>query len=366
MTIYIITFLILMIFSLSEICFHIKKEVRYIELIISFAILLLLLGLREETGTDWLVYKENYENILSGGIPNQGFEFGYNLIVKLFSQLGASYSEFLFFYTFIYMLLFYNFLRNYKNCSTIVLLLYSAYLLGQMGAARQILAIAICVNAFYLLVKNQKYRFIILVLIASTIHYSAIVFLLMIFLDRKINLRSKYFILFIVAYLLFFILINIGFEDFLKHIPADSRLYEQFSAYSTKGDNLPIYKKDIFTATLIYAKRFLLLLMFIILSDKENRNDNLAFNSYLASFIIFLLFYNILPAVAVRLSLYFSIFDIILISQLVKSKKFILFNLSLIIAFSIERLNRSFYEDYEMFIPYKGLYINNNVIRPSL
>ena len=238
--------------------------------------------------------------------------------------------------------------------------------MGQMGAARQILALALCLNAFYFLVNNYKYRFVIVVLVASTIHYSAIVFLLIIFLDRKINFGTKYFIFFIVTYLLFCIIISVGFEGFLNQIPEGSRLYEQLIAYSATGEIQPIYKKDDLTAALIYIKRFLLLLIFLILSDKENRNDNLAVNSYLASFMIFSLFYNILPAVAVRLSLYFSIFDIILLSQLVKNKRFILLNLVFIMAFSIERFNRSFNEDYDMFIPYKGLYINNNVIRDNL
>jgi hypothetical protein len=205
-----------------------------------------------------------------------------------------------------------------------------------------------------------------IVLIASTIHYSAIAFLIIIFLDKKINLRSNYFIFYVFNYLLFCVYINIEFAGFLNHIPSGSRLYEQFMAYSATDDNLPIYKKDEITTALIYIKRFLLLLVFLFFSDKKNRIDNLAFNCYLVSFMIFLLFYNILPAVAVRLSLYFSIFDIILLSQLFKNKRFILFNLVFIIIFSIERFNRSFNEDYDMFIPYKGLYINNNVTRQNL
>ncbi len=338
------------------------KNVKFAGLYFSFIALLALVGLRDETGTDWQSYKDNYESVLMGGEVNPHFEAGYNFLVSFFSNIGFNYATFLFAYTFLYLIIFYNFFSKCKNPNTIVLLFYTAYVIGYMGAARQILAIALCLNAFYFLTKCEEKKFFLLVFIAGFVHYPSLSFLLLYFMRVKMSYSLKNLVL--IGALSFIAFINLPWLlNSLVNLPIFS---EQILNYVVNDDGAVVFMiDDNAVIFLMFLKRTLFIYLFIYFLNKRGGGVDyqIALNSYIFGFLVFSILYFLIPAVGVRLSLYFSILDIFLFAYFIDFKKRSIFLLSIVLIFSAERFYSSLTYDADMLIPYKSLIINQEVHR---
>lgn len=163
-----------------------EKQKRWILGINIFLLWLLCVLKKETVGTDILGYKKIYE--LSAkwrwlDFTKVYFEEGYTFLMQLFSKNGASFQVFnAFVYTLIYVPWF-VFLNRYSKQPTLSLLIYICYQFWvfNMSGLRQGIAMSMCLMAYILLEeKSWKRRtaFCVIVFAASTIHRSALIFLI--------------------------------------------------------------------------------------------------------------------------------------------------------------------------------------------
>lgn len=134
------------------------------------------------------------------------YEEGYTVLMQLFSKLGADFQLFnAFVYTVIYVPWF-VFLNRYTRQPTMSLLIYICYQFWvfNMSGLRQGMAMSICLMAFIILEKKSLRRiilFVVVVLAASTIHRSAIIFLVALGV-YLFSVKISTLLLFCVSYLL--------------------------------------------------------------------------------------------------------------------------------------------------------------------
>ncbi len=142
---------------------------------------------------DRIYYQLNYD-YLSQGINFFNFEMGYNLFVILGIKLGLSYNQFFLISWGIGILLLSNTMKKFTQNYTYVLVLYFIYpFIWDTVQIRNFLAMSIIVYGLrYLLSENKSYfKYFISVLIASTVHITALFYLL--FFLNKIEKTSILF-----------------------------------------------------------------------------------------------------------------------------------------------------------------------------
>ncbi len=139
-------------------------QARLANLSVPFLLLLLLTGTRVSTGNDWLPYHDYFANLSEIGDKSEDFEIGYRLFAYLAKLSGLNYETFIFLSSSIYLSLFFLVFRKQRGANTLVLLFFCTYLLGWMGTARQVMAIALTVIAGQSLLEGHRARFFVLVL----------------------------------------------------------------------------------------------------------------------------------------------------------------------------------------------------------
>ena len=181
---------------------------------ISIGLIWLICVLKKYTvGIDVLGYRKIY--IMSADWPwfsfsNVYFEKGYTLLMQLFSKNGIDFQIFnAFVYTVIYVP-WYFFLKRYSKQPTMSIIIYICYQFWvfNMSGLRQGMAMSICLVAFMLLEKKRVRNvigFVLMVVVASFIHKSAILFLFALgiyFFSADIKTLFTFFIIFALCFVL--------------------------------------------------------------------------------------------------------------------------------------------------------------------
>ncbi|AMA64733.1 hypothetical protein AUT07_00145 [Candidatus Arsenophonus lipoptenae] len=148
---------------------------------ILFALIILVVGLRYELGVDWLFYR----NIFNGNNKNTLIiEFGYKLLSSFISFLGFNFWLFVCMINIFILLILYHFFKKYSPFPFFCLSIYFISSFGfNIEALRQIIAVAIIYIALNCYLNNKKKYYTILCLLASSFHISAILFLILPFID---------------------------------------------------------------------------------------------------------------------------------------------------------------------------------------
>lgn len=160
-----------------------------------WAVLLLGLisGVRWATGTDWAPYHIFYtiNNTFSDFVEYFQFEIGYKILIWIFASLGVPYTGWLFAQTLfvIWMKLSLIVRRPYILICFLVLFGTS---MADLFPVRQSIAIAVVIYSVGYLVNRQYILFYLMVLAASLIHFTALVFL-----AAPLVLRLSYGVMFI-------------------------------------------------------------------------------------------------------------------------------------------------------------------------
>jgi hypothetical protein len=270
-------------------------------------VMILFAGLRDKVGTDWDAYYNAYQN------PNEniGFEIGYTLLNGIFGNLHIPYNCFLLFINGLSLILMYFFVKKNSIFMVIGLLVFFSdlFLYFNLSGIRQAVAMSITCYSITFALQKQFLRFVLLVLVAACFHMTAVIFLLAYFIPKgKI---SKIYLLALPA--LFFI----GFY-FLEPITEwitvntlkDATFYVQLQE---KADSIvQLYYVGV-------AKRAVIILAILLFGRKllTDSNSRYFFNLYVFGFIFFVCTYLISPDIGVRLSSYFTIFDIVLAGNLI-------------------------------------------------
>jgi len=232
-------FFYLFIYTLSSLLmlFYQRKD-REIILLLSILVPSILAGFRYDVGTDYIEYlwfflDLNDYSLIQTITMNSSLEIGFRILSKLLliitSNTRIIFGILAFLTSFIYI-------KGYKNLfgKENIAIFYFVFLLttftGNLNVIRQGLAMSICFYGVYFLYKNDILKYVVLILIASTIHTSSLLALslLLLKIPQLIDYIKKHaflFLLLIVIILLssFIILqgsLNIYYEKFLSYFNA--------------------------------------------------------------------------------------------------------------------------------------------------
>ncbi|WEI19377.1 EpsG family protein [Acinetobacter proteolyticus] len=130
-------------------------------------------------GGDWVGYFGNYDCLVnnkcySGFVE---FEVGYEFLVKTIGQLG--FQPLLIFIAFLNLIFISSFAKKFENSALIVLFIMCVFLWSlYMEAIRQSIAISLVLWGIYLLYLGKLKEFILIVLLSSLFHITALITLL--------------------------------------------------------------------------------------------------------------------------------------------------------------------------------------------
>lgn len=370
---YYLVFIFLSLFTIIEPKKTSKKE-RLIFILLGFFLLLIFIGLRDETGTDWINYSIQFYSE-----ENDHMEFGYLYLSNMFRFLFDNYNMFVFFHAAIYLSIFFIAVQRKYKIGYIVLLLYTGHLLGWMGANRQILSLMICIFASEKLYQEKLKSFVLLVIFAAIFHYSAIIFILMIIIKKiseKLSLNN-YCIIFLFFFAVNYVLINSSFVNSISSnlivlFPEGSKTHGQLIVYGSDQ-----FRPDLFISIMMIIKRMLTLFVILVMiklfirSDLKAGFDSLGkrfkwyFAAYSFSIILLMVFQPIFPIIATRAGEYFYIYEIFLFSIIasrMKQVNYLIFTIFFIL-FCLLRLSLQLSYDKELFIPYKSIWYNTEIRR---
>lgn len=352
------------VFDLSS-----KKYIQRIGLFFSYFVLVFFIGLRDETGTDWVFYADHYAQLLKGGVGyNYEFDVGYESLAKLFATVGFSYNIFVFVFTITYAAIFYVAFSYSKNPNLAAFLFFTMHLIGLMGTSRQLMALSFVVLAGQWLLVNERLKALIFILIASLFHKSALVMLVMFWVTNpSMSLTKKKMMGVILGVLVANFASEYLFDILLKFFSFSDLITSKLIDYLANDEKMPLfYVEDRSVVYLMFLKRLLILgsIFVLFLQDQENIKIQFSLKLYFIGFVLFFSLYELLPAVAVRMSIYFSIFEIFAYSNVNKKSKaaFLLsvLYLSLSVYTYIILLSGP---DSDLLIPYKGIFFGQEYQR---
>lgn len=284
------------------------KTVSSIIIFISFMILILLIGCRESVGTDYdsYIYYYNFiSNLNFDELNVVDWEYGAVLIFKLTSLIFSNEKFIMIVLGIltIYPLYKLNKLYDYKYLPYSILT-YSLMLLPfSMNGMRQAIAMSFIALAVGYLMKENKLKSIISIIIALLFHKSAIIiipYLILFMIKKGSKIERDYTLitLLISVVILFFneYLINLGFISEYDYYLTDINI-----------GNISL------NSILFHIPIILIMLSF---SNKEQNHLNLLKGLVISGIILD--FIGTSKQYLSRISLYYTMFEILLIPMLIK------------------------------------------------
>lgn len=296
-------------------------------LIISFGILTIIAMLRKYTvGIDLeIIYTPTFEeikNISFANLSKVSIEIGYafiNKVLSLFTDdiqiliVFSSICTFPIYGWFIY--------KNSKDVvlSTLLFLITSTYFMS-MNVVRQALAISLILIAYETIKKNKTLKSIVLILIATSIHASAIICLSFILFKRlkwkKSYLRNSLIIL-IIALIFMNPIISI-YSSVTESVGlSNNKNYD----YYLESDRFGVGYINLSSLSDVVLYAFVFLLGCYLLAIYENEDNNYDFLMYMSYLAILFTILSLKMSVISRLALYFIPFVLLMIpEELLKMK----------------------------------------------
>lgn len=320
-------------------------------------------GFRWGIGTDWINYYEYFNNCTTQ-FSDSEFEIGYVILNKAIRNLTENYSVFLIIHAIIvYVLLSRTILKYSVNPLFSFFLLY-CIMLTYLGMNRQYIALAICLYSIKYVFSREILKFLISVTVAFLFHKSAIMFLIVYFINKEISAKYYLSILIIISGISISGIINslpLGLFYFLGNdIGSKSEFYmnSDFLQTNSLSIALGILKRSIW-----------LILAFVYGNRIKNKNEyyTLFLNIYFLSTIIYLLFNNtVLQIIVARGIIYFNIAEIFIIPYLISifknnASRKIIFLLIIIYGWIIIEKGFNFYKNdlgIDIFRPYNSILTN--------
>jgi hypothetical protein len=364
---YLVIFLILGFSSIIELKYNLSTETKNLFKLFAYLVLVVFTGLRWETGTDWNSYQQHFDSIIdfkSIYSDNTNIEIGYNFFVWVIKCIYSNYSFFLLIHAIIYYLLLFIGLSKLSNNFFLSLLLLLSITIGVMGSNRQLMAIAIGVYSFNFILANKKYIFILFVLLAFTFHTSALLLLLFLFVNFRLKIITLILILTLSIIIGKLKLVLMPFNILGDHFGGATAL--KAISYIEKTEKLDSIDKLSFIGLF---KRFFLLSIFVINRKKicqYTKNYDFLLNGYILGIAFYFLFADSLLIMINRGSLYFNICEPILLTYqfcFFKSTFLKKMALILLILLSILLFFQSISPYPDLFMPYKGVFINRDYSR---
>lgn len=264
--------------------------------------LILIAGLRDASvGTDTSAYLYAFDN--ANSLKFRSLEFGFSYFNYLFHNLGINFQAFLIVIAFITISSLTWLIKSYSKNYFLSYYLYVTlgFYAFSMTGLRQSIAVSLTMVALIFLLRNKKISFLLLVAIASTFHISAIIFFLVpIFSKWKLSKNSA-ILFYLLSLSIFFI--SGPILNLMNELLPLSYILD----YSNKGTSNPI-------VIIVYG---LIPLAAIIFWPRQQETQIFSL-LYIFSILNFAIYIISLDIVMIsRLGLYFSIYSIILIPNII-------------------------------------------------
>lgn len=332
--IYTLYFILLSIFAFLN-CFVIKQNKGniYLLLILSFFLLVFQDGFRWEVGTDWEPYYKYFEQCNTVQSDSDEFEIGYVLMNKIINTFTDNYTVYLIIHAFLLYFSVFSFIRKNSFYPLLSVLLYYAFMNGNMGMNRQFLALIMALISVQYILQRELIKFSICVFIGLFFHSSILLFVPAYFLSVKLSVKVILVLLFLGGIISISGIINlIPFELLFVF---DDRMAFKMNAYTSVG----VVNVSLINTIIAMSSRVIWLIVLLIFRDKYNEDSewkckfNLSFNLYFVSIVFYMIFNgSILHIVVSRGLMYYGIFAIIAIPYVFTCFKG---NINKLIAFSM-------------------------------
>ena len=319
--------------------------------------MIILGGLRWETGTDWEPY---YNDYLNPG-ARVDFEVGYIWLTSILSIIGLNYTNFLLVsYTITIILVHLGFSAYLKWNPLPLLFFYSYYYIGSfLGAQRRIFAIALCVLSISFIKKSKPIIFYGIVIFASLFHSSVLIFLpayLIYHLSQK-----KYYALLASIGIMAICITIFGFEILLArvlNIFDIGIVAHKLTTYATEASDYELTGASIIGIGAL--KRILLLSLFVycLRFNKHEPNYSRLLRLYTISLFLYFGFSYTFSMFSV-LSIYYGFVEVLLLTYCLQGtiKKHALMALAVAI-FIVMQISSIIYPYRELYFPYISIFEN--------
>ncbi len=286
-------------------------------------VLILVGGLRWETGTDWDSYFNFYNNNNSyNDFISSDFEYFYALLAFSVKQFFNSYTFLLLIFSFLAVSIkLYGFCKisEYKFIF-LTILMYYANQLGDVSSTRQSMALSFGVIGIMFIINKKLIFYLITTLIAFYFHSSAIICFLAIPLIY-FNIERKQLILFIICGFCFGLALSFsGSNNFLfayimggnGHIAERLTTYQEIQEIGNSSTGSAIDPKVSYTLGLIRRCFVLLPALFFYKKLSVNKNFKVLLNIYVVGSLIYLIFTPIIQVLN-RMSAYFDVSEFMIL-----------------------------------------------------
>jgi hypothetical protein len=358
--IYYFLFIFFIIAGFTDLVYKNNKRLQFYFFIFFGFITILLASIRWKTGTDWDSYVRIYSaNNTFSGYMDAYYEKGFLFINYLSKLIYDNYSFQLMFVVLFVVLFKYKAIYKLSPLPLISLLASFSFYAGDLFTVRQGIAIAITLYSTIYIYSYNKITFFLLVALASSFHITALFFLPAYYLYH-LNISNKQLIYLVFISFLFSILID--FKEVLLSITQylfpfignKIEIYLRMTEYSNLGD-ISTETRSIIGS----IKRIFFFLIYIIIIKKSVQSDK--FRGFLNLFVISILIFIILNPIHPtfnRLSMYYSIYEILLIPYILlsfkKYSKLVIY--TIVILYCFMKLEYGFNQHRALFFPYETIF----------
>lgn len=331
MNTYLFVFLLLLFFAFLEISNLSNIKLKVLHIVIVF-VFIFVAGLRYETGVDWLAYENYFDEV----IPlNEAFNFnsfgnvfltldvGYSLLNSIVKMFGGNIQVVFFFISVVSTILLIKNLKYYSHHVLTSLLIYYPFFffVFDMSGLRQGLAIQIVLFSVKYITNRKFYNFLFCIVLATSIHWTAILLLpLYIFANKNISVKYTV-ILFLISMVIFTFKIKwVGavLGDLVGQLNAFTMLSDKITVYTTNEVFSQERGWDLYS---VYNFVRIALIVFILNVFKDRLSKAIPSFTELYNFILFELicmfcmfeFFDI----SERLRFYFTIAEVILLANVI-------------------------------------------------
>lgn len=282
-------------------------------------LLILLVGLRSDNvGWDTIRYVNDYNQILWGFDSIQNFEFGFQTLEQFIAHYGLTVNVFFLVVSFLTICLLYINYHSFTSLGSVAILYYYSrfFLNRDMNQIRAALAAVIILYSIKFLRVNQKFKFLLVVFIATQFHSSSWIMLVVYPVFRILPVIRRYNGILILSFTFMFLF---GFSFLISpilnvifSILGTGSVYISYSGY--------IQGSGILNPVLIIQLSIIYLFAYQYFNnDNPNNTETALFATYFVSTALLILLNNY-SVLAGRLSTMLATSEPILLIYIMQKK----------------------------------------------
>lgn len=331
-----------------------KNNISIVLFGLAIVILSLFAALRDySVGADLQAYKAiYYDRALNSStfvsyLGHFNNEYLFSIFVYFIAHVFGSYRIVLFLLSFVPLMVMFHYGRKYypKHMALILAVYLLMFFNTSLNVMRQVAAISCIIPAFYCIQDNKKIMALMLIIIASLFHVSALfmIILFLIYWCAKRKKQVKYYILLCIAFMITCTALGVlAKQDFIANMG--------YSGYVARGDtNMSIH---------LFALK-VCIFIFISYYYKYYKKDDKGRNYYyfIILDLLFYLFSNYVMY-GYRLSYYFVVFTPFILALIAEkipnnSKTKAIFYIGVLISLTLYWVDRNMIVGYDSTIPYE-------------